>query len=134
MAVSPHYRDYVIEQLAAVGAVTAKSMFGGVGLYRDGVFFGLVANDTLYFKVDALNQAGYEAAGMGPFKPYPNRPGTMSYYEVPAGVLEDTDELRTWADAALRAATSKKAPRTDEDNRRRPGTRSRERRSARNER
>jgi len=134
MAVSPHYREYVIEQLATVGAVTAKSMFGGVGLYRDGVFFGLVANDTLYFKVDASNQAGYEAAGMGPFKPYPNRPGTMSYYEVPSGVLEDTNDLRTWADAALRAARSKKAPRTDEADRRRPGTRSRERRSARNER
>ena len=52
MAVSDGYKSYVLDQLQMVGAVTAKAMFGGIGLYRAGVFFGLMDDDALYFKVD----------------------------------------------------------------------------------
>ncbi len=104
MPVSPQYRDYVVEQLACVGRVSARSMFGGVGLYLDGVFFALIARDVLYLKVDDANRPEYEAAGMSPFKPYPNRRTTMPYYELPAEVLDDPDQLREWARKAWDAA------------------------------
>jgi DNA transformation protein len=111
MSVTPQYRDYVVEQLACVGPVAARNMFGGVGLYLDGVFFALIAHDVLYLKVDDANRPDYEAAGMGPFKPYPNRRTTMPYYELPAEVLDDPDQLGEWArkawDAANRTRTAR---------------------------
>jgi len=70
MAVSDSYRVYVLEQLQVVGTVTAKAMFGGVGLYRDGMFFGLIDDDTVYLKVDDSNRADFERAGSRPFQPY----------------------------------------------------------------
>ncbi|KPL17766.1 MAG: competence protein TfoX [candidate division Zixibacteria bacterium SM23_81] len=98
MPVSQSYRQYVLDQLQALGGVTARSMFGGAGLYRDGLIFGILANDTLYFKVDDSNLPDYKAADMGPFCPY----GTaMPYYQVPIAVLEDPETLRVWAEKAL---------------------------------
>jgi DNA transformation protein and related proteins len=99
MSVSKEYLDYVQDLLAVIGPVQGKRMFGGAGLYHQGVFFGLVADDVLYFKVDDSNRADYEAAGSGPFRPF----GTyaMSYYEVPADVLEEPDELAVWALKAI---------------------------------
>lgn len=79
-------------------------MFGGVGLYHDDVFFGILARDTLYLKVDESNRADYEAAGMAPFKPYADRGGTMRYYAVPLEVLESALELAAWARKAVAAA------------------------------
>src|SRR5512133_674344 len=102
MAVSKEYLDYIQDLLAVIGPVQAKRMFGGAGLYHQGVFFGLVADDVLYFKVDDSNKADYEAVGTEPFRPF----GTyaMSYYEVPADVLEDPDELALWARKAVEVA------------------------------
>ncbi|MBL7073809.1 TfoX/Sxy family protein [candidate division KSB1 bacterium] len=107
MSVSESFRDYVLEQLGCMGQVTAKSMFGGVGLYFDGLFFGLIANDTLYFKVDDSNRPDYEAAGMGPFKPYGDMSYAMQYYEVPVEVLENHQSLPLWAKKALAVARRK---------------------------
>ena len=101
MPVSPEYLDYIIDQLKAFGPVTAKRMFGGAGLYHHGVFFGLVADDVLYFKVDDGNRQDYIDAGMGPFKPFGSY--SMGYYEVPADVLEDPDDLVLWAKKAVGA-------------------------------
>ena len=101
MPVSPEYLDYIIDQLKAFGPVTAKRMFGGAGLYHQGVFFGLVADDVLYFKVDDANRQDYIDAGMGPFKPFGSY--AMGYYEVPADVLEDSDDLVLWAKKAVGA-------------------------------
>ncbi len=56
MAVSPEFRDYILEMLAPLGGVTARRMFSGAGLYRDGTIFGLIAGDILYFKVDDANR------------------------------------------------------------------------------
>ena len=66
MAVSREYREFVLEQLGRVVAVTSRSMFGGVGIYGDGLFFALLDNDTLYLKVDDSNRGDFEAAGTGP--------------------------------------------------------------------
>jgi DNA transformation protein len=104
MPVNAEYRDYVLEQLSCLGGVTGKSMFGGVGIYVDGVFFALIANDVLYFKVDDSNRGDYETAGMAPFKPSPARNTAMPYYEVPVSVLEDVDQLAVWARKAYAVA------------------------------
>jgi DNA transformation protein len=71
------------------------------------LFFGLIAGDVLYFKVDDENQPGYQAAGSMPFQPYGEGSYSMSYYEVPVGVLEDVDQLRAWARGAVAAAERK---------------------------
>ncbi|MDA1184746.1 MAG: TfoX/Sxy family protein [Acidobacteria bacterium] len=108
--VSEEFRAFVLEQLAGVDSVLARSMFGGVGLYSAGVFFGILAANTLYLKVDDSNRAQYEAEGMSAFKPYADKPMTMSYYQVPARVLEDTHELTEWVRASVRVA-AQTAPR-----------------------
>jgi len=107
MGVSDEYLTYVLDQLGCVGPVRSKRMFGGAGLYLHGVFFALIADDVLYFKVDDSNRMDYEAVGMGPFRPFPKRPTVMQYYEVPADVLENTDSLREWAQKALHVAQKK---------------------------
>ena len=93
LRVSDGFRSFVLDQLEPLGPVVAKSMFGGVGLYCDGVFFGLIALDVLYLKVDATNRGDYEAAGARPFRPFPDRAGTMKYYAVPVDVLESRDRF-----------------------------------------
>src|SRR5712691_822833 len=97
MRVTDGFREFVLEQLSGIASVRARAMFGGVGLYADDIFFGILASDTLYLKVDDSNRRQYEAAGATPFRPYPDKAMTMSYYQVPARVLEDGDELTAWA-------------------------------------
>ena len=107
MPVSEEYLDYVVDQLGCVGEIAAKKMFGGVGLYHEGLFFGLIASDVLYFKVDDENRPDYETACARPFQPYGEESYSMSYYEVPVDVLEDVDQLRTWTRGAVAAAARK---------------------------
>jgi DNA transformation protein and related proteins len=101
--------EHVCELLAPLGAIRSKRMFGGWCIYVDEVPTGLVAYDTLWFKVDDGNRADYEAAGVGPFKPFPDRDTVMSYWQVPAAVMDDRRSLVDWArrafDAAMRSAT-----------------------------
>ena len=110
MAVSPDFRDYVLELLEPFGSVSFRPMFGGGGLYRSDVMFALITrSDVLYFRTDAQNKSDYEDAGMGPFVTNAEKQTTMPYHEVPAGVLEESEEMCAWArkalDAALRAKT-----------------------------
>ena len=77
---------------------------GGAGLYADGLFFAIIENDTLRFKVDDTNLADFEEAGMGPFKPYKDKKETMKYYEVPIEVLEDDASLKEWGLKAIGVA------------------------------
>ena len=106
--VSDGFRAFVLDQLGELGEVEPRPMFGGVGLYHGGLFFGIVAGDVLYLKVDDRTRRDYVAAGMPPFKPYAHRPVTMHYYAVPPVVLESPNELASWAkkavDVAARAA------------------------------
>lgn len=111
MPVSEQYLDYVVDQLGCIGPITAKRMFGGVGLYFDSLFFGLIAGDVLYFKVDDENRGAYEAARAKPFQPYGDESYSMSYFEVPVDVLEDVDQLKLWAKGAVAAAKRKVAQR-----------------------
>src|SRR5258707_4748071 len=100
MPVTEGFVAFVLEQLDAVGPITPKRMFGGVGLYAGDLFFALLAGDVLYLKADDSTRGSLEAAGARPFQPYPDRPhggGTMQYYSVPAAILQDSDELSAWA-------------------------------------
>lgn len=108
MPSTPEFRDWVLEQLRSAGSVTSRSMFGGFGLYMDGIFFALIADDVLYFKVDDSNRPDFEAAGSGPFRPYEDE-RTMQYFEVPADVLEDRSTLTTWVLRAVDVARRAKA-------------------------
>lgn len=108
--VTAEYREFVLEQLrrATSATITDRAMFGGVGLYADGLFFALAADDVLYFKVDRSTRPCFEALGMPPFLPFgdPSRP--MQYYQVPVDVLEDPDRLGVWVDRAVNVARSGK--------------------------
>lgn len=104
MSVSPSFRAFVLEQLEPLGGVTARAMFGGAGLYRDGCFFALLDDDVLYLKVDDTNRPDFDAVGTGPFRPFGEGGEVMSYYEVPADVLEDRAALAMWAGKAVEVA------------------------------
>ncbi len=103
MAVSESYRTFVLEQLERVAPVTARRMFGGVGIYARGLFFALIAEDRLYFKVDDTTRPEFERLGMEPFRPY-GEDSAMGYYEVPADLLEDAIQLAPWVEKAIGVA------------------------------
>ncbi len=111
MAVSESYRAFVLEQLGRVTPVTAKSMFGGIGIYAEGLFFALIAEDRLYFKVDEKTRPEFERMGMEPFRPY-GEEHAMGYYEVPADVVEDPRELADWMRRAIAVASKAKRKKT----------------------
>lgn len=115
MPVSSDYLQYVLEQLARLPRVSSRRMFGGIGLYSDAVFFGIIDNDTLFFKVNDSTRERYVERGSQAFRPYKDRPEvSMNYFQVPADVLEDADELVPWAResvlAAAAAAETKRVP------------------------
>lgn len=110
MSVSQGFLDFVLDQLSGLGGVSARRMFGGAGFYRDGRMFALIADDELFLKADEVNRPRLEAAGGHAFRPYPDKPGggmVMSYWSVPANVLDDRGELAEWAGAAVEAASRK---------------------------
>jgi DNA transformation protein len=108
MAVSAEFRVYVLEQLGRVAPVTSRSMFGGVGVYSEGLFFAVLDDDLVYFKTDDSNRGDFEAAGMKRFQPFGEGYKPMGYHELPGELLEDPDELRPWMEKALAVARSKR--------------------------
>jgi len=107
LTVSAAFKWFVLDQLEELGDVTPRSMFGGVGLYHRGVFFGILARDTLYLKVGDSNRADYKRTRMKAFKPYPNQSGTMKYYAVPLEILESRTDLAEWAGKAIAVASGR---------------------------
>ena len=105
MASTSGFETFVVDQLTELGAVAPRRMFGGVGLYCDGLFFALIAQDRLYLKVDDQTRGLFEAAGSTPFRPYEDRPVTMQYYAVPIDILESAPALVEWARRAVGAAS-----------------------------
>ena len=113
MSVSNSFRAFALEQLRrTIPDVHARSMFGGVGLYAGDLFFALMDDDILYFKVDDSNRGRFEERGMGPFRPYGDGGEVMQYYEVPADVLEDVDLLTPWVEASVAVARKAKRGRS----------------------
>jgi len=107
------FKDFVLDQLDDLRGVTCCAMFGGYGLYRGEVFFGIIHKGRLYFKTDETSRDSYRARGMKPFRP--NRKQTLkTYYEVPIDVMEDSEQLCQWATHATRRPppSAKRRPRT----------------------
>ncbi len=113
MPVNSSFQTLVLDQLGrVVPGIRARPMFGGVGIYSGEVFFALIADDTVYFKVDELTRADFEERGMGPFRPFGDDGGTMKYYELPADLLEDPEALGPWAEKAVAVARRSKTRRS----------------------
>jgi DNA transformation protein and related proteins len=112
LRVSDGFRTFVLDQLSSIEGLRAKPMFGGFGLYADDLFFGILAADALYFKVDDTNRPDYERAKSEAFHPFEDRPMSMSYFSVPLTVLESTPTLASWAETAIAVARSAKKPST----------------------
>lgn len=108
MAVSVSFRTYLLEQLGQIRPVTTRPMFGGLTFFSEGRAFALVAEETLYFKVDDSNRPDFVAAGMGPFLPFGDPAKPMQYYQLPEEVLEDTDQLAEWMAKAIAVAARAK--------------------------
>jgi DNA transformation protein len=107
------FANYCAELLSCLGAVRTKRMFGGHGVYADGVFVAIIVNETLYLKVDDETRAQFEQAGCRPFE-YTARGGerhSMSYWSVPSEAMDSPGLMTPWArlamDAALRAQAAK---------------------------
>jgi|TARA_B110000914_G_C15387330_1_gene410712 DNA transformation protein len=115
VAISIEQREYVahiVDLLQLIGPVESKSMFGGFGMFLEGLMFGLVAGNELYLKVDTQNLQDYEDLGLQAFSFEKNgRQFKMSYYQAPEEAMEDAELLSDWASnaygAAMRAAAKK---------------------------
>jgi DNA transformation protein and related proteins len=102
--------EHVLELLAPLGSVSARRMFGGFGIYRDGLMFGLVASDVLYLKADTENRGEFEAAGLEPFSYTARRRQViLSYWRAPEEALESDAAMQEWARSAFAAAFRSKA-------------------------
>ncbi len=108
MSISNEYLQYILDQLSCVGDVTSKKMFGGAGIYLNGIMFALIADDVSYLKVDDTNRMDFENAESEAFKPFPHKKMVMPYYEIPLDILEDTSQLKEWAEKAYQVALTKK--------------------------
>lgn len=104
MSVQAQYLAYVLEQLAGLGGVSTRRMFGGVGLYSGEFFFGLIDDDTLFFKTDGSNSAEYRARGMPRFMATEGSGADKGYFQVPADIIEDAEALADWARRSVAVA------------------------------
>ena len=98
--------DHISELFAAFGRVDVRTMFGGAGIYADGVMFGLVVDELIYLKTDEHTAARFEREGCGPFT-YDTKRGERSlksYWRMPDRLYDEPEELANWAKAALDAA------------------------------
>jgi DNA transformation protein len=110
MPVQPQFLAYVLEQLAGLNGLRSNRMFGGIGLYSEGLFFGLIDDDTVFFKTDASNIARYRDRNMPRFMPFPERPeAVLGYHQVPADVIEDDEQLVEWARQSVAVALAAQA-------------------------
>ena len=100
------FTAFVLELLVPLGAVSARRMFGGVGLFHGAMMFGLIARDELFLKVGDGNRSEYEAAGEAPFS-YETKHGPHtigSYWRCPPDLLDDPETFQAWAHKAMDAA------------------------------
>jgi DNA transformation protein len=106
MVASDSFAEFLRERLAPLGRVTMRRMFGKTGVFCDGVMFGMVTDDTLYFRVDDHNRAAFKEAESFPPLNYAKKGHTidLSFWRAPERLLDEPDELVTWARTALAAA------------------------------
>lgn len=115
MSTSEAFINHITELLAPLGRVMVKRMFGGHGVYVDGLFAAILADDELFLKVDDVTRADFEAEGCAPFSyDAKGKPMVMSYYRAPGEAMDAPHLMRPWArralEAALRARAAKAPP------------------------
>ncbi len=100
------FKEFVLDQLGELGEVDCRAMFGGYGLYRGQLFFGIIFKGRLYFKTSPASRRPYLEMGMKPFRP--NAKQTLkTYYEVPVDIIEDRGQLVAWARKAIQCQGQK---------------------------
>src|SRR3954453_11368088 len=106
MVASESFAEFLREQLAPLGRVTMRRMFGKTGVFCDGLMLGMVTDDTLYFRVDDHNRAAFKEAQSFPPLNYEKKGSTidLSFWRAPERLFDEPDELVTWAQIALAAA------------------------------
>jgi len=106
MVASPAFAEFLREQLAPLGRVTMRRMFGKTGVFCNGVMLGMVTENTLYFRVDDQNRATFKEAESYPPLNYAKKGGIidLAFWRVPERLFDEPDELVSWAQAALAAA------------------------------
>lgn len=106
MVASAEFSEFLRQQLAQIGTVTTRRMFGKSGVFCDGVMLGMVTENTLYFRVDDLNRQMFKESEVFPPLNYVKRGNAidLSFWRVPERLLDEPDELLAWARAALAAA------------------------------
>jgi DNA transformation protein and related proteins len=113
---------FVQELLEALGPVSARRMFGGHGLYHEGLIFAIVMDNRLYLKVDALNRPDFEALGLSPFTyPMKGREVALSYWSAPDAIFDEPSEAVRWARSAWDAAARGQAAKAVRPRRGSPG-------------
>ena len=99
------FANYVKEVFEGIGSVQTRKMFGGYGLFYDGLMFGLLADDTLYLKTDKAIESHFTARGLEQFTyDKRGRPVKMSYFMAPEELFEDPEEAAIWARRSIEAA------------------------------
>src|ERR1700686_1592558 len=106
MVASVGFAEFLREQLAPLGRITMRRMFGKTGVFCDGLMLGMVRDNTLYFRVDDDNRAAFKEAESFPPLDYRKKGGTidLSFWRAPERLFDEPDELIVWARAALGAA------------------------------
>jgi DNA transformation protein and related proteins len=123
MVASDSFAEFLREQLAPLGHVTMRRMFGKTGVFCDGLMLGMVRDDALYFRVDDHNRTAFKEAEAFPPLNYEKKGGSidLSFWRAPERLFDEPDELVTWARAALGAARRVAAKRVPADARRKSG-------------
>jgi DNA transformation protein and related proteins len=122
MSASAGFIELLKDTMRGLGPVSVRRMFGGAGVYADGVMFALVADDTLYLKADETTRGAFEAEGLSRFG-YEARSKRIDlpYWRAPERLLDDADEMTEWAATALAVARRAKAAKAKPVAKRKPG-------------
>ena len=106
MVASDGFAEFLRDQLAPLGRISMRRMFGKTGVFCDGFMLGMVRDSTLYFRVDDDNRTDFKEAESSPPLNYEKRGGTidLSFWRVPERLFDEPEELVAWAQSALAAA------------------------------
>lgn len=123
MVVSPQFKTFICDLFSGLGIISARPMFGGAGVYCDGVMFALISDDALYIKVDEALKADLTSLDSSPFLVDFGKgdqgPRPMNgYWSMPQRAMDDPDDACQWGQKALDFARSKQRPKTPKNKRR----------------
>ena len=115
------FAQYVVESMAGLGDVQARPMFGGFGVYLQGLMFALLLDDVVYIKVDEVSVGRFQARGLVPFQ-YEARGkvSSLKYYQAPDEAYDDRDAMVEWARLGFEAALRQRNKAASRKTRQRP--------------